>query len=119
MKKTMLFLTTASVSVLVLSGCATIMTGNTQKINLVSSKPQTVEINGTTYQAPGIIELAKTNHDQVATVKECNKKVYLKKEIEPTFWGNVILGGLLGSTTDFASNSMWKYEPSNIDVECK
>jgi hypothetical protein len=49
------------------------------------------------------------------------KSVMLDSEIEPTFWVNIITGGVFGSTTDYVSESMWKYAPStlNIDLEKK
>jgi len=119
MKKVILMIGTAAVYSLLSTGCATILTGKTQKINLTSSKPQTVVIDGEEYKAPGIVTLEKDDKDKVLTVKECNKKVLLKKGIEPSFWVNIFIGGVFGSTTDYASKSMWKYEPDNVDVECK
>ncbi len=119
MKRIVLLISTAAVYSVLSTGCATILTGKTQKINLTSSKPETVEVDGIEYKAPGIITLDKDDKDKVLTVKECNKKVLLKKEIEPTFWVNIFLGGVFGSTTDYASKSMWKYEPDNVDVDCK
>ncbi len=119
MKKAIFLSGSVVVAGMLLTGCATIMTGKTQKINLTSQKPQTVEIDGVEYKAPAIVTLEKEDKDKVLTVKECNKKILLKKEIEPTFWVNILLGGVFGSTTDYASKSMWKYEPDNIDVDCK
>ncbi len=119
MKKAVLISGMAVVFSLFSTGCATIVSGKTQKINLTSSKPQTVEIDGETYQAPKIVTLQKEDKDRVLTVKECNKKVLLKKKIEPMFWGNILIGGVIGSTIDYATKSMWRYEPDNVDVSCK
>ncbi len=53
-------------------------------------------------------------------VKKEGYKTYniaLSKSIEGAFWGNIILGGTLGSLTDFASGAAWAYAPSSFQVE--
>lgn len=104
---------------LLLSGCATILDGKTQKINLESKKQQEVEINGQVYNAPGIIELDREDRDAILKVKECDKNILLKKEVNPTFFVNVLSGGAFGSTTDYSSKSMWKYDQTNVKVDCE
>ncbi len=44
-------------------------------------------------------------------------QVALGKSLEGIFWGNIITGGLLGSTTDFATGAAWAYSPSSFQVE--
>lgn len=104
---------------LLLSGCATIVDGKTQKINLESKKQYDIEINGQTYKSPGVIELKRNDVDAIANVKECDKKIVLKSETNPMFFGNILIGGLLGSTTDASTKSMWKYDKDNIKVDCE
>ena len=40
------------------------------------------------------------------------------KTITPVFFGNIIIGGFLGSTTDAVTGKMWDYE-DDVVVTCK
>jgi len=103
-----------------LGGCATILSGKTQSINVTteSGKKYTASINGQKYTVPSVIELTRENKDKVLALEECpDQKVLLHKEINPVFFVN-IFSGALGSTTDYASDSMWKYQPEHVDVKC-
>ena len=101
------------------TGCATIISGDNQEINLQSKKGKDVTIDGKQYTSPNIVSVERTNKDAVVKIKDCNKQVLLKKEVNPWFFGNIIFGGLLGSTTDYASDSMWKYDQTNVNVDCE
>lgn len=104
---------------LLFSGCATILDGKTQKINLESKKQQTVLVDGREFTSPGVIELDRNDKDAIIRVKECDKNVLLKKEVNPTFFVNILSGGAFGSTTDYSSNAMWQYDQTNVNVDCK
>ena len=52
-------------------------------------------------------------------VENCNKDILLKKEINPTFYVNILSGGAFGSTTDYSTDSMWQYDSTNLNVDCK
>lgn len=101
------------------TGCATIISGDNQNINLQSKKEQTVSINGQQYTSPGIVSIERVNKDAILKVKDCNKQVELKKELNPWFFGNILIGGLLGSTTDYASDSMWQYDQETVNLDCE
>jgi hypothetical protein len=119
MKKIALISAVIASSVL-FTGCATILDGKTQKINLSSSKPVAVDIGGQQFSSPGVITLQRSGEDKVLKVKDCgDKTVLLKKEVNPTFFVNILSGGVFGSTTDYSSDAMWKYDQSNINLDCK
>lgn len=104
-----------------LSGCATILSGDTQSINVTTEtgKQYRASINGQKYNVPSVIQIKRENKDQVLTLQECpDQKTLLHKEINPVFFVNILSGGAFGSTTDFASGSMWKYQPENVNVKC-
>ncbi|HOI83724.1 MAG TPA: hypothetical protein PKW30_05405 [Campylobacterales bacterium] len=104
---------------LLFTGCATILDGKTQKINLSSTKSKTVEIDGQQFSSPGIVTLQRSGEDKIIKVKDCgDKTILLKKEVNPTFFVNILSGGVFGSTTDYSSDSMWRYDQSNINVDC-
>ena len=42
--------------------------------------------------------------------------VGLERTTNGWFWGNILSGGLLGSSTDYATGAMYKYEPSTYFV---
>lgn len=100
------------------SGCATILDGKTQTINLTTSKPKTVDINGQQFSAPGVVTVQRSNKDAIVNIKECNKQILLQKSVNPTFFVNILSGGAFGSTTDYSSDAMWKYDQTNINVDC-
>ena len=43
----------------------------------------------------------------------------LSKSLEGIFWGNIIIGGTLGSITDFATGAAYAYAPATYHVEMK
>jgi hypothetical protein len=104
-----------------LGGCATILSGKTQSINVTtdSGKKYNASINGQKYTVPAVIELTRENKDKILALDECpDQKTLLHKEINPVFFVNILSGGVFGSTTDYASDSMWKYQPENVSVKC-
>ena len=104
-----------------LCNCATLFSGKTQKINVTTEngKEGIAKINGQEYKVPALIVLEKENKDKVISLKDCpQQQVLLQKGIETTFWVNIFSAGVFGSTTDYASDAMWKYEPSNVELKC-
>ena len=119
MKKNILLAGSILAASFLFTGCATILSGDNQSINLQSKKEQTVTINNQQYTSPGVVSLERTDKDAVLKVKDCNKQVLLKKEINPVFFVNILSGGVFGSTTDYSSDSMWQYDQTNVNVDCE
>jgi len=101
------------------TGCATISSGKTQTIKLNSSKEYKVSIDGKNYTSPTTITMKRGEGDKILRVNECNKTIQLKEQINSSFFGNILLGGPLGSTTDSSTGAMWEYDQENIQIECK
>jgi hypothetical protein len=40
----------------------------------------------------------------------------LTTTLDPWFWGNIVLGGFIGSTTDYINGSVNEYSPSQFFV---
>lgn len=118
MSKKMLLLSSIIAGSVLFTGCATILDGKTQTINLQSKKDLIVNIDGREFTSPSIIELDRSDKDKVLKIKECNKQILLKKEVNPTFFVNILSGGAFGSTTDYSSNAMWQYDQDNLNVDC-
>ncbi|MDP5033294.1 adenosine deaminase [Paraglaciecola sp.] len=119
--KKLVLRTLVAATVIVTSGCATILSEDTHKINVSTSNGQKIDVNvdGATQQAPGVITLKKENADKilVTDAEGCTSETQLNKEIEPTFWVNILSGGVFGSSTDMGSKKMWKYQDS-VTISC-
>lgn len=103
------------------SGCASITTSKSQLINVTTSnnEPAEVTIDDKTITAPGMILVLRDGNDKVAQTKTegCDNVTFVKKSVTPLFFGNIIFGGFLGSTTDVATGKMWDYEDS-VEISC-
>lgn len=109
------------VAALLLSGCASIMTAEQQSINVTSTSGQPIEVTVDDKKAmtPGTVVVLRDGKDKVVTTSAegCSNTTLVKKEVATAFWGNIILGGLLGSTTDASTGKMWDYQ-DNVQVNC-
>lgn len=108
--------------VLLASGCASILNEPTQKINVSTSNGQTVKgtIDGVPFTAPGIVDVKRENKSKVlvANAPECVKETAMEKSVDNKFFINILSGGLFGSSTDYGTEKMWKYD-DNIVISCK
>jgi len=118
MKKSLL-VATAVVGSVLFSGCATILDGTIQQINVTSNKHVDIEIDGKPYTVPGVISLKKENKDLILKVDDdkCKQTILLHKKVSPTFFVNILSGGVFGSTTDYSTGAMWKYD-DNVNIVC-
>lgn len=119
-KKTILSATLLSTALL--TGCSTILTDDAQTINVSTSNGQdaTINLDGQSFNVPGIVTIKKDGAQTkiLSTSTEgCVKSMALNREVEPTFYVNILSGGAFGSSTDYGTDSMWKYE-DNIVVNC-
>jgi len=115
-------LVTLAASVLLASGCASIVNDKTQKLNVITSNGAKISINvdGKSFEVPGIIEVTRSKQDKIfiAENDNCMKQTLVPKQIDTMFFGNVISGGAYGSTTDYVTEKMWKYS-ENVMINCK
>ena len=107
---------------LLASGCATILNDETQRINVLSSngKPLAGSIDGIPFTGPGIVTVKRAKADKTITAdtEGCAKQTNLASTVDGKFFINILSGGAFGSTTDYASEEMWKYSES-ITVACQ
>jgi len=105
---------------LFITSCATIATGTTQLVTINSNVDgATVSLDGVNVgKTPFTGEIKKNG--KVVTIEKEGYKTYtiaLSSSLEGLFWGNIIIGGTLGSITDFASGAAYKYAPASYQVE--
>jgi hypothetical protein len=116
MKKIML-----GVALLSLTGCATILNEEMQKINVSSTAAKIKgNIDGVPFEGPGIVSVKRTKADRIMNVDTdgCQKQTILTSTVDPKFFINILSGGTFGSTTDYSSEKMWKYQ-DQVVVSCK
>lgn len=121
MKKIVLSLT----GIMLLSGCSTIIEGSTQTVNISTGMDKQIHAvitsSGGTMPVilPQALAVNKSSNDIVINIKDGNcvlpSTTIVKSHLNPWFWGNIIFGGVIGSTTDSASGAAWEYD-NNILV---
>lgn len=103
-----------------LNSCATIISGTTQEVSF-NSEPQGVEVTvggKIIGKTPLTIQLDKKSGQTVEFNLEGYKRQTrsLETTVDGWFWGNILIGGLIGSTTDGISGSIHEYSPNQYYV---
>ncbi len=105
----------------VVAGCASIINGTSEQVTINSNvKGATVQVaGGTVGVTPFTGPIPRGAGTTLIVSKEGyeSKTITLNTEIEPIFWGNIIIGGVFGSTTDMATGAMYKFAPATIQVD--
>ncbi len=101
-------------------GCATLLSGTTQKVEIVSDPPgATARVAGKEVVTPATVELARNSAYQVTIEKEGYepaKREIARKMNEQIYW-NVFAGGIfVGMLVDVATGACYKLEPSVVKV---
>jgi hypothetical protein len=108
-------------SSLLLSACATILNDDLQNIS-VSSTAESIKgtIGGIPFHGPGIVQVRRSKADKIIIVDtpNCTKQTLLASSVDPKFFINILSGGTFGSSTDYGSEKMWKYQDQVI-IPCK
>jgi PEGA domain len=110
-----------AVLLLAVTGCSTIINGKTQMVSVNSNvRDADITVNGMTVgRTPYAGQIIRGDKTIVTVSKDGyhSKTITLSTEFEPVFWGNIIFGGVLGSTTDNATGSMYKYAPNTLQID--
>jgi hypothetical protein len=105
----------------VFAGCATIVKGTNQTVSINSNvNGAEVIVNGERVGVTPFTGPIKRKSGTTVTVQKLGyqtKTITLTTEIESVFWGNIIIGGVLGSTTDLATGAMYYYAPATLEVD--
>ncbi|MDR3347147.1 MAG: hypothetical protein LBN32_00895 [Helicobacteraceae bacterium] len=119
------YLVALSAIALGFSGCATLVGGGgIQSVNLQTSDGKQTEATITSASGtqivtlPTAITVKRGNAPLAVSVKETAttdaSNFSQKPKINPWFFGNIITGGLPGSTTDAVTGSMWTYDQNIV-----
>ncbi|KAF7785361.1 hypothetical protein PRUB_a4917 [Pseudoalteromonas rubra] len=108
-------------ALVMLSGCASVMTSDMQTIQVTTNTGKVVEVtaDGNQSNTPGAVQVLRDGQDKVirTTAAGCASETPVKKSVTPAFFGNIVIGGLLGSTTDASTGKMWDYADS-VEIQC-
>ncbi len=101
--------------------CATIVSGKSQTITIDSNvKDAEILVNGASVgKTPYTGPVTRSKSATVTLKKDgyASKTITMNTEIEPMFWGNIVIGGVLGSTTDNSTGAMYKYASATLTVD--
>lgn len=104
------------------TGCATIIKGDQQPLTVNSNVDgASVFLNGQKIgETPLITKVSRQKEGTTLEVRKDGyktKRVLLDTKVESVFWVNILSGGVFGSTTDYASQDMFKYAPSTLNID--
>ena len=106
---------------ILLASCATIVGGTSQNVSINSNvKGAEITVNGLTVGNTPYTGPIKRGNSTIVTLRKNGyetKTITLSTEIESIFWGNIIIGGVLGSTTDLATGGMYRYAPATLQID--
>ncbi len=104
----------------VLSGCASIIDGQTQTVTFNSSPSGArVYVNGMDMGSTPLTALVKRSKATMVSAQKPGyeaQQLVLQTKVNMWFWGNIILGGLYGSTTDYSTDAMVEYSPNMYHI---
>jgi hypothetical protein len=109
-------------AIVVTGGCATIMKGKNQTVSITSNVDAAeIFLDGQRIGVTPFVGLVPKNKSMLMVQKTGYQaaNVALSKTLEPAFWGNIIIGGTLGSLTDFATGAAYQYAPASYQVELR
>lgn len=105
-----------------LVGCATVASGTKQSLTVTSNiDGAEIFLDGEKIGTTPYTGVVKKNGEMLRIEKEGyrTETVTLSKTLDAVFWGNIIIGGTLGSITDFASGAAYTYAPATYQVDLR
>lgn len=103
-----------------LSGCATVMTGPTQKVPVTSNPSGAVaKVDGSiTAITPAIFTLERKTDHTIEITKDGFRTatVIIRHTMSGATAGNILIGGIIGVAVDGATGAMFKLIPERVDV---
>jgi len=105
---------------LTLAGCATLISGSTQPLTVNANVDGAeVFLNDQLLGTTPLTVKVKRGQEGVLRVRAEGYQPYqiaLNKDINTVFFVNLLSGGTFGSSTDYSTGAMYKYEPSSFMV---
>ena len=104
------------------SGCASIVHGTRQTVNIETDPPGATVINRrlpSQAVTPANLNLKRKYEYEFQIEKPGYKteSVLVEKNISGWFWGNILLGGIIGIIVDLNNGAGYKLEPEDVFVK--
>lgn len=112
---------------LLITGCASIVSGTRQQISIHSNvNGALVTLNGASLGLTPLTAEIKKAKNQTLVIKKdgyITQELKLITKLNLAFWGNILIGGTIGSSTDSSTGAWYEYSPNsyfiNLEVEKK
>lgn len=119
--RTSLLALIAAVVLLASSGCATIVSGRNQDVQITSNPPgaQVKSDTGLSVTTPGEMSLVRNKpHSLVAEYGDADaQQMELRSDLNGWVFGNILIGGIIGAVIDFASGASGKLTPDAVHFD--
>jgi len=116
-----ILITNLLIVAILVSGCATIVTGKYQNVS-VTSEPPGAKVrtdNGLSITTPGSFRLLRNQHytfiAEYPGAEPQQKK--LKRVVQGWFWGNILLVSCTGCAVDLTSGSAYELVPDKVNFD--
>jgi hypothetical protein len=110
----------ALIPLALVSGCASVVSGTSQQMTFQSSpEGATVTISGRLIGKTPITTTLKKEKNQAVVFSLDGYKpitMQLTTHLDNWFWGNIVIGGVIGSTTDGVTGAVYEYSPTQYYV---
>ena len=125
MNKSIIVLLLLSVSCIFFSGCATIFNQNSYLSVATMPSNATVIIRGmdsgekSSLQSPCTLQLSQKSDYQVqiSLAGYQSETIVIRRGIRGWFWGNILLGGVIGMIVDYNTGAMYEHTPINLNID--
>lgn len=102
-------------------GCATIMTGTSQKIGVTSMPTNArVSVDGQDVGVTPLFANLKRSRTHIISIEMpgyLKTDIAVNKKINGWVWGNIVFGGLIGLIVDATTGSLYSLTPDQIQEE--
>lgn len=104
---------------MIASGCATIIHGKLQNVSIATVPADAIvkASDGETCTTPGVLKLDRALSSYTLHIEKEGYKpidITLRKDVDPWFFGNILIGGLIGIIVDLSTGAAYKFSPDDI-----
>ena len=107
-----------------LTGCASIF-NRSGYLSVSTVPPATVVIKGVDsgekvkLATPCTFNLDRKSDYQVtiSLAGYQSETIFIRRNITGWFWGNILIGGLIGMGIDWGTGNMWEHSPTNLNID--
>lgn len=99
--------------------CATVASGNRQQVHFETYPPEaTATVDGLGFTTPADVNLKRKNTYEVVFEKPGYIPAHrrISHSTNPAFYGNIILGGLIGMIIDMSTGAYYNLDPDVLSV---